>query len=522
MNNSIAILTKLTKRLKIQVTSASITEELEKHPDQNTLFALSDVLNFWKVANGAFMIEFNDLQNIPFPFVAHLNRNGGQFILIEKISNEYIYVSDEQRSNYKMPLEHLREAFSGNILVAEADPAAGETDYKVKRRVELMNEFRYPTLISGLILILLLSVFRNNSGEALSWQTTILGLLKTGGLITSILLLIHSIDSNNSITERLCIGEKNNCNAILSSKAAKVTEYLSWSEVGFFYFAGSFLFLLSNISSVASIQNLAYLNLACLPYTFYSIYYQWRIAKQWCVFCTTIQILLWLEFIAFCPSLFSGFQFPGPKELVSLLVSFSLPILAWAFIKPFLMKSMQIKPLQKHLKKFKYSSSLFEKLLKEQKRYDLPDEEDSIILGNVEAENVITIVSNPYCQPCSTAHKLLDQWLAEKDSFKLQIVFATVNNDDIKATVARHLHHLSLTNRHLLKEAVHTWYEHTYKDFESWATAYPVKEKVNIDAKIETQRDWCKQAEIKGTPTIFLNGYQIPQPWQYQDIKYFI
>lgn len=150
-----------------------------------------------------------------------------------------------------------------------------------------------------------------------------------------------------------------------------------------------------------------------------------------------------------------------------------------------------------------------------QSKYALLDEMDSIILGNVEAENIITIVSSPTCEPCSEAHKVLDQWLSERDNFKLQLIFSVTNEDfDSSTKVARHLHKLKYTDINAAKDAIHEWYEHKYKDFETWMEAYPAKDEIDSSSVIEKHTDWCKITNVKNTPTIFLNGYQLPAPWQ--------
>src|SRR5471030_1680876 len=133
------------------------------------------------------------------------------------------------------------------------------------------------------------------------------------------LLLMQSIDANNPFIQKLCGEDNKNCNAILSSKAAKINEFLSWSEVGFFYFAGTWLALLFNSAHIAMLQALAVLNIVALPYTFYSIHYQWRVAKQWCVFCCAVQALLWLEFFAFLPYLSQSLYNQDYKEWFCLL-----------------------------------------------------------------------------------------------------------------------------------------------------------------------------------------------------------
>ena len=40
--------------------------------------------------------------------------------------------------------------------------------------------------------------------------------------------------------------------------------------------------------------------------------------------------------------------------------------------------------------------------------------------------------------------------------------------------------------------------------------------------KINLMDKWCKQMKIKATPTIFLNGYQLPDAYNIEDLQYFL
>jgi protein-disulfide isomerase len=299
---------------------------------------------------------------------------------------------------------------------------------------------------------------------------------------------------------------------------------LSWSEIGFFYFAGTWLVLLFNNGHDSILQMLALLNIISLPYTFYSIYYQWRIAKQWCVFCCTVQAILWLDFFAFLPSLLHGLQTPTLLEWSSMVMGMTIPLLSWMLIKPYLLQAKQIAPLKAQLRRFKYNRDLFNKMLNDEVKYALPDARHSLMIGNPEAGHVITMVTNPYCQPCSRAHKLLDEWLPSRDDVKLQVVFSTVENEeDKKTTVAAHLMSLQAGQSNAaLKHALDDWYEQKQKNYEAWAKEHPVKSQTAHTEVLKTQREWCKLTEVTGTPTIFINGRRLPHNYQTEDIKYFI
>jgi len=206
-----------------------------------------------------------------------------------------------------------------------------------------------------------------------------------------------------------------------------------------------------------------------------------------------------------------------------LLACMGLPILAWVFIKPYLLQAIQLKPVKKQLRDFKYNAEFFEKALTREMKYALLSEEDSIILGNREAELVITMVSNPYCKPCARAHKTLDEWLAVRDDIKLQMVFTPPDAKDPKWEVASHLMSLKLTQDDpSLKRALDDWYGKKYKNYAAWAKHYRVKEDVVNVELLKRQAGWCKMTKVTSTPTVFINGRKLPPNYQPEDIKYFI
>ena len=467
---------------------------------------------------------FDDLHILPCPFIAHTTTKGGEFLLVENIDNKNVLVSNERWSDHKLSHEEFKKKFSGIVLTAEASSASAPELFNKNKVQARLESLRTPFVIIGSVLISLLVLFTHLSHPFL-WQMPALIIIVTMGLIASILLLVQSIDNNNPLIERLCqSGSKTNCNAILTSNAAKVFDWLSWSEVGFFYFAGSWLMLLCNPGSVAILQLAAMINIIGIPYTVYSIYYQWRVAKQWCILCCAIQGLLWLELIPSISVITQTYILPNSSEFIAAFACFVVPVLVWVFLKPFLLKAQQTKHLKAQLRKFKYDSELFEKLLKQGPNYAPPHEGWSIVLGNVEASTIITMVSNPYCQPCAAAHKVLDGWLGSLLDIQVRIIFNADNSDkDFKTPVVRHLMALSeLQDKKIVKEALHDWYEQKQKDYGAWAKTYPVTLDADKYQKLEKQLAWCYIADVTFTPTILINGYRLPANYRLQDIKYLL
>ncbi len=263
----------------------------------------------FNIKNDAFRIGTDELVNVPVPFIAHTNLRNGEFIVVHKKDGNDFIASNEQRSQYNLRLNDFIRIFSGVVLTIE-EPAAVVYNKPFSSR---LNELRLPFIAIATLLIFITGlVFHTNYFENYNWQMLLLTTFKAAGLITSILLLIQSMDNNNPLIQRLCqAGGNTDCRTILSSKAAKIFEGLSWSEIGFFYFAGTLLALFFGNHSISLMQVLAVLNFVSLPYTFYSIYYQASVAKHWCVLCCTIQALLWLEFIPSITAFDAPFTMPS-------------------------------------------------------------------------------------------------------------------------------------------------------------------------------------------------------------------
>jgi uncharacterized membrane protein/thiol-disulfide isomerase/thioredoxin len=526
--NPDATVIKLLRNLSVHIDEESVKGELDKHPDYPSLLAVSDVLTAFDIENSAFRLSFEELQNLPRPFIAYVNSHGGDLMVINEMTNDRFYVSNEKWDNHKFSAEAFKKLYNGVVLTAE--PSGVFTSPKIVST--FLNVIKYPALITGSLLILALTVaFHTGYLANLSWQLLSLTLFKSMGLITSVLLLVQSIDSNNPLVQILCQSQgKSDCNAILSSKAAKVPiaigiEGLTWSEVGFFYFAGTWLLLMFGGNSPAIWQALALLNFVSLPYTVYSIYYQARIAKQWCVLCCTVQALLWLEFIPIvAKNSFSATGSWNAATISAIVICMLAPVILWGILKPLFLKLQQLQPLKQQLRKFKYNAELFNKMLTEQPRYTIPDESWSIVLGKLEANNIITMVTNPYCPPCAKTHKLLDEFLKERGNVQARIVFTANNtNNDIKTPVSRHLMALNeLKDKTIVRKALHDWYEQKQKNYDAWAKAYPIKLNGTEYHKIDTQKAWCKMAEVTATPTMLLNGYRLPDLYQLTDLKYML
>lgn len=520
-NNATVVTSLLIKELGVKISDLAINDILEEHPDYPQLKAISDSLDEWHLPNQAYDIKREDYDpsDLYFPFIAHLKEGG--YILIHDITAKKVCFSDEKHNKAIIDEEEFLNRWSSVALHTTITEKSGELNYRENRLKGIFNQYKLPLVVLTLLGLILLKV----NDQTLNFHYGFLLGLKIVGLGVSVLLLTHSIDANNPLIRNLCnLGKKNNCNAILKSDAAKITSWLSWSEVGFFYFAGSLLALLFAPSSLSL---LTWLNLFALPYTVYSISYQYR-HKNWCILCCSVQVLLVLETVTFLSS--QNFEFLTlafadlPNFGTTTLTSFLVPILGWYFLKSFFVDAGQIRSLKQQLKKFKYNSSLFNQALKNQPKYAVPDDLMPIVLGNPNAETTITMVSNAFCIPCAKAHETIDKWLRTRDDLKVKIIFITsTDKTNNNARAGRHVMALSLLkDTEIVGNALKEWYTHGGKKYELWAKKYPVEFNDEMDMISQKQNAWFDMAEITVTPTIMVNGYKLPDPYRLEDIKYLL
>lgn len=526
-DNPFVVLRLIVKELKLAVTQNSILEELQKHPNPYSLVAFSDVLDHWFVANSAYAVNVNEMlsSSIPLPFIACLK--DGEFALINNIDQQTVVISNDRWNNHRLDLSEFKKYYRGTILAFSKDSSSGETDYVDKRRKEISKGLRLPFLVSTSALIFLIaSVSHLIPVFNLSASAVFLLLIKSAGLAISLLLLVQSLDANSAIIKKICgTDDTKSCNAILSSKAAKLTKDISWSEIGFFYFAGTWLALICNGNNQPVIKLLEIFNLFCLPYTVYSIYYQWRIAKQWCVFCCLVQVLLWLEFICFAPQLTNTITLTGLHQGANkIIIALLVPIMLWVFLKPLLIDSKYLATLKPELYRFKYNQEFFKNIIEKELRYDLLNDDDTVVIGNVEAEHTITIVSNPFCHACAEAHKIIDELIDIRDDVKVQFVFLTrIYAIELDKKILTHFMELkSHYDDAGVKKALKSWYNQDEKNYERWQQVFPVNSFSNFSETIPKNKEWCKAAKITGTPTVFINGRKLPNPYKPEDIKYLI
>jgi uncharacterized membrane protein len=528
-SNSVSATRLLIEELGIKVSASSIKKHIDNHPDYPSILSISDSLRHWKIDNFVIKADKQKLHDLPVPFIAHLKNKGGLFSTVTEVNNKtVVYQNGNKAKKEIISVNDFLQEWSGVTLIAEAGEDSGEKNYRQSRKKEILRSLKLPLVISIILAFTALSIFYQSYNSLIFTPYTLLLCLKLAGCAVAALLIVYEIDKANPLLKQICgIGEQTNCAAVLSSKHSKIFG-ISWSEVGCFYFAGGFISFLVAGSQVANVlQVLVWLNVLALPYTIFSVYYQSKIAKQWCPMCLAVQATLIGEFItAIALNLHSTSSLKITNlTFLSLLPSFILPPVIWFLLKPLLSQNEEAKRKKRELLKFKYDQRIFDTLLLKQKEITADATGLGITIGNPEASNTIIKVCNPYCGPCSKAHPEIEELLEENDNLKVQVLFTATNNEtDIKSLPVKHLLAIAeKQNERLTKQALDDWYLAKKKDYELFAAKYPMNGELKMqNAKVEAMRNWCDEVGIAFTPTFFINGYKLPDIYNVGDLQYFL
>jgi uncharacterized membrane protein/thiol-disulfide isomerase/thioredoxin len=518
------------RQLNANVTTVSVEKDIEINPHYPSLLSLSETFSRYHINNSAFNLTHDEVLQVATPFVAFVNipGTGRDFVLVEEIEDKLVkYQYNTRRSKWASKEEFLKQ-YLGIIWLAEADRSSGEVNFQAKvKHLKLRKALRLAWIFGTALLVLLFVGTAYSRLSPLGFCS--IALIKMVGLATSLLLLAYEIDKSNPFVRSLCIvGGRSNCDAVLNSKGSKIAG-ITWSEIGFFYFAATEIYLLyPSIDFNSRIAISALANIFAAPYVIYSVYYQSRIIKQWCPLCLTVQGMLllellwsWFMFWSLPAHAING-MFSAYPNLAAIGISLLIPVLTWAGLKPLLLTSRSEEAFEAAYKRMQYNPDLFNGLLLQQEIAPDGWQNLGIRFGDPDARNVILKVCNPYCGPCAEAHPILEELVAMNPNVQVRIIFTTRSEEkDRGARITKHLMAISSEgDPDKTKNALNDWYLAEKKDYKAFAKKYPIHGELQQQAlKLELMSTWCKDANITFTPTIYVNGHRLPELYNADELK---
>lgn len=513
--NERCLFTSFLRLLNVKHNKSYSNAYYNKHPYNGSLYGLSSMLQDYGVENmGLRLNDKEEIVALEAPFIAQIATD---FVIVSRIASnavDYIWRGEKIHAT----LAAFLETWTGVVLVAETDENSMEPDFKKLHKEEMFDRIRHYALGMVILTVSLLSFIWN--GENLNWGVSLLLFANLCGVYLSLLLVLKQIDIHSEYADKLCsLFNKNGCSNILETAAAKFMGVISWSEVGLSYFVAN-TFIILFLPQLR--EYVALLNLCVLPYSFWSIWYQKFRAKQWCMLCLGVQGVLWL--IAGIDFIFNGIHIPQLMSVNTVYAGavYVTPYLLISLLLPLVVSAKQQEKSLQQMSSFKMREDIFRVLLEKQSHYEVSRATSQIMFGNPEANLLVTILSNPHCNPCAKMHKRVEKLLKEcNNDLCIQYVFSAFGPE-------YHESNIFLTAVYLNNGIEFT--QNIYNDWFTWGSVqrkrFFEQHPQNIsDPKVQEEfsrhQDWIEKTKLRVTPTILINGYLLPDEYKIEDIKYF-
>lgn len=481
-----------------------------EHPHRENMYGLKRMLDVYGVKSLGVRTKSKDLSVLNYPCILHTYSG---FVIGEDCdSNTITFLQHGKETTVSH--DTFKRIWTDNALVIEETTEAAEPDYKEHKRNERISMINTHIIPIVLITAVIIGITANYS--IIGFIDYIRIGLSAIGLLVCILLIEKQLFGESRYGDRVCsLFHQSDCNNVLDGPKAKIFG-ISWSEIGFGYFIANIL-LLSFIPASSCIVTL--INWIAMLYGVWSIYYQWRSAKSWCVLCILVQLVIWAMGIAAAFSFLSEtFVLNIVSSLLSCIV-FTLSIMVThqsALVRESDTERMHAVQQYRALK----ANSVVAKALIEKGDYHATTFNDSsIIFGNPKAQMRVTILSNPHCNPCARMHKQVEGLLDIcENEICVQYIFSSFNEK------------LEDSSRYLIAMYKNKELQQARKIYSNWYTIERhnhekiIKQHQNeirtpqIESELQRHIIWSKQNGFTATPTILVNGYELPKEYSLDDL----
>jgi uncharacterized membrane protein len=503
--NLVDIAIDLLTELKISFSVDYVKDFLMAHKDFPTLMSIAALLDDFNIENIPVKISVSQLSQVEGPSVAFIkSEERNKFVVIRKINSEgSITYFDSENGDVSESLSNFESKWIGVSLLAEKGEysfSRGNRDYIVDKKKKKISKIISLVLLSTLLVSFL-------ADARFSGIFVLLFLLKVLGITFSLLLLFKDFGLNTKLTDTVCsmggISKNIGCDKVSLSNASSFWIF-RMSEVGVFYFVGGFIGLsIAVLTDQGSILFLLFLSSALsLPYTFFSIYYQWRVAKQLCPLCTFVMIVLWSEFIVLY---FSSIGIAGLITSTSIaltIFSFSVPVLFWLAFRDEIAQN-QVLSYEKRKLIFFSSPEVMKASIATNKIVFKGEFPETIKLNNGDFK--ITVVLSLSCAPCMITFFEIIYLAARYQDIQFNILLSTGDSSSIekaKALVKRKLKYGDTDAIDYLKSLY----------------SKSGLEELNADTKFDVAAEeivkswfsWIIQNNIDHTPAIYLENSLTP------------
>jgi protein-disulfide isomerase/uncharacterized membrane protein len=481
-------------------------DEITTHPDYPSLISVTDFLDTGGMAYKAVQADASYIHEFNYPLLAHIRQHGDQFM--HMISNAAEW--DKQKE--------ISEHWTGIVIYPEKNSKwRNEYDdaYKSNERKNKITAIGFAAVA---LLLLILSTYQYQSLTIAAF-----GLFSLAGLTISIAALAAELGYQSRIVKQVCgVMSSRGCEQVLKSQYAKGFAGITPADASALYFLTQFALFAAGAWLPSLTTGILLFSLAGIPVAAWSIYIQSVKLKEFCALCIAIVTALILQ------SVIAFIQWPPwqgilpPIYFASTFIFLTMLLLP---VKQLLKTNSDNKSKIAELKKWKQDPDLFSTLWAQERAIDTTTWRNDLLLGNPMAPLQITVACNPYCGPCASSHRQLEELLHRypgKLKIQMRLLCRPEDAGDSRTTAVIAILQKAATveNNEELQQLFTDWFE--YMDFDKWVNKWKPDTNINVDQQLKQHSMWVEQSNIAWTPTFFINGKQLPGRYSLNDLELLI
>lgn len=513
----ISILSTFLKLIKVKYTESYLHKLAQTHPNKNNMLGLKQVLDVYGIETEGVKYDDKLLAELVFPCILHIS---GGFVVGKDLENDtitYIYEDTE----VKKGVEDFCHIWTGHALLPTGDfSTAIEPNYASNRKAEVIK-------LTGKTLLWILPVFIwgmifFSSLQNISFYSCIDTILEWIGLLLCYFLMEKQIFRKSNYGDKVCSAfHLNNCNDVLFSDKAKVG-ILSWSEIGFGYFAAR---LICRIIIPEAQLALALIGWISMLYGIWSLWQQLKVLHNFCLLCTLVQVVVWtigvMDMCAITHGVSDFYSFVFDFILVESIIVLS--ILFTHVVASYYNSEKERMDAIWKLNSFKADENVFLTKLHKQEYYETSVEDSCILFGNKNSKMHITILSNPHCNPCAKMHKRVESLLkSDGDKLCVQYIFTSFNEELEESSRFLIASYLQLDIQ-TSQSVFHQWFDGEKDNAKEYMEQVTVNTKSqDVEIELAMHKNWGNMTGLRATPTILVNGYLLPDGYEIEDLPFLI
>lgn len=509
-DKTLKIIYKWLNQANYKISLTQLQRQFLSHPDVGTLSSITDTLNDFNIANKAAQIEAASLNQLTEPFIAFIkNQQIEQFVLVSFTQNNSFSIYNGKDETFTLSFNEFAKIFGGIIIAID----------KQAKTINHYSQVVHFIIPSALTVSFFATLFIQVPFEL---STILFIILTLAGCTFSALLFAHTLGIKNDFFNRFCTISKNSsCNSVLQSDAAKINKYVSLTDAGVIYFSFQ---LLSQLILKPDNSLLYAIGIVAATFSFYSVYQQAIVIKRWCPLCLGVVAVLLLQGIISLIH-FNYTAITGAR-IISSLFLLLLTCIGWYYFKNIFTKSRKLHQTETDLLSFKRNYHLFLPFYKSGIPVDstVIDNQEQIIIGNESAPVYITLITNPLCEACQKAHKILTELHNQyQEQIAIRLIFYVPyqNLSDPRTMIAGWLVEEYFKDRIKGIETVENWYRKPdVKAYDNLRLPIDIIKKQQYFLK--THSEWCVEQRLTLTPLLLINNKLIPLIYRTEDVRFHI